>query len=418
MSGSIRYFKNTFPAFTGDQNYQVPRKAIQEQICQIKNKLLQEYRLEQRCCAGGLYLGVAGVAFALTRLLALPPHNSDKKLLEFTASCIQMSIEYENMNQKHEVKPALLLGTGGVLIAAALFQKQVGNVQSETVSQLLKSYGDLKKICNPPFQYQDYLRCGSDEVLLGRAGYLCGVHTIGKEFSEQVLDEQSINEICMTIVEVGRQTAKKLSSASPLMYQYHNTQSLGAAHGLSGILFALLNFPAFIKSDASVERDVKAAVDYFLAIQAEDGNFATVVGEERSGRAGEGLVHWCHGAPGVIYLLAKAYLLWGEEKYLNACIRCADLCWEYGLLLKGPGICHGVAGNGYVFLLMYRLTKQVQYLYKAVQFAQFLESEEFKSKARTPDSPFSLFEGLAGTLCFLIHLLNPDQAEFPFFEVY
>lgn len=73
---------------------------------------------------------------------------------------------------------------------------------------------------------------------------------------------------------------------------------LGAAHGLSGILFALLNFPAFIKSDASVERDVKAAVDYFLAIQAEDGNFATVVGEERSGRAGEGLVHWCHGAPG------------------------------------------------------------------------------------------------------------------------
>ena len=37
--------------------------------------------------------------------------------------------------------------------------------------------------------------------------------------------------------------------------------------------------------------------------------------------------------------------------------RAGDLCWARGLLKKGPGICHGVAGTGYVFLLLYRLTK-------------------------------------------------------------
>ena len=71
----------------------------------------------------------------------------------------------------------------------------------------------------------------------------------------------------------------------------------------------------------------------------------------------EELVHWCHGAPGTVYLLARAWLTWREEKYLAALRRAGDLCWEKGLLRKGPGICHGVAGTGYVFLLLYRLTK-------------------------------------------------------------
>ena len=46
-----------------------------------------------------------------------------------------------------------------------------------------------------------------------------------------------------------------------------------------------------------------------------------------------------------------------DEKYLAALRRAADLCWARGLLRKGPSICHGVAGTGYVFLLLYRLTR-------------------------------------------------------------
>jgi hypothetical protein len=40
---------------------------------------------------------------------------------------------------------------------------------------------------------------------------------------------------------------------------------------------------------------------------------------------------------GVIYLMAKAYLYWKEDKYLRSCLKCGDLVWTKGLLKKGPG---------------------------------------------------------------------------------
>ena len=30
------------------------------------------------------------------------------------------------------------------------------------------------------------------------------------------------------------------------------------------------------------------------------------------------LVHWCHGAAGTVPLLARAYLVWRDEKYMAA----------------------------------------------------------------------------------------------------
>ena len=121
---------------------------------------------------------------------------------------------------------------------------------------------------------------------------------------------------------------------------------------------------------------------------------------------------------GVVYLFARAFRLWKDPKYLSACLLCGELTWQRGLLKKGPGICHGVAGSGYVFLLLYRLTSDEKHLHRALQFAQFMQTEEFKKGARTPDSPYSLYEGLAGTACFLTDLLQPQRAEFPFFDVY
>lgn len=40
---------------------------------------------------------------------------------------------------------------------------------------------------------------------------------------------------------------------------------------------------------------------------------------------------------GVVYLMAKSYLYWKEDKYLRSCLKCGDLVWAKGLLKKGPG---------------------------------------------------------------------------------
>lgn len=85
-------------------------------------------------------------------------------------------------------------------------------------------------------------------------------------------------------------------------------------------------------------------------------------------------------------------------------------------LIRNPLL--SLLGSGYVFLLLYRLTKEDEYLYRAQKFSEFMQTKEFQTGARTPDSPYSLYEGLAGTVCFYADLLNPTLASFPFFEVF
>jgi len=45
-------------------------------------------------------------------------------------------------------------------------------------------------------------------------------------------------------------------------------------------------------------------------------------------------------------------------------------------------------------------------------------TEKFADAARTPDRPFSLYEGWAGTVAFLTDLLQPERAEYPFMDVF
>ncbi|XP_003508205.1 lanC-like protein 3 isoform X1 [Cricetulus griseus] len=228
-----------------------------------------------------------------------------------------------------------------------------------------------------------------------------------------VLTPAQIKSICQAILDSGKQYALKKRKPFPLMYSYYGTEYLGAAHGLSSILQMLLSYHEHLKpSDREL---VWQSVD-FLMEQEQNCNWPPELGEtiERENE----LVHWCHGAPGIAYLFAKAYLVSKKPQYLDTCIRCGELTWQKGLLKKGPGICHGVAGSAYVFLLLYRLTGNSKYIYRAQRFAQFLFTEEFKAGSRVLESIYSLYEGFSGTVCFLIDLLQPNQAEFPLFSVF
>lgn len=154
-----------------------------------------------------------------------------------------------------------------------------------------------------------------------------------------------------------------------------------------------------------------------VASQDDEGNFPSNITDVDNPQPNI-LVHWCHGAPGVLYLLIKAYLVFDNEKYLDACTKAADVIWKKGLLKKGPGICHGIAGNGYAFLILYRLTRNDLYLYRCVKFVEFLTKRPFMQEALIPEHPYSLYEGTAGTVCYLLDLLSPESASFPFMEVF
>ena len=154
---------------------------------------------------------------------------------------------------------------------------------------------------------------------------------------------------------------------------------------------------------------VETCVDYLISQCFPSGNFPSSLESADKDR----LVQWCHGAPGLVHLLAHAFKVtrawssslvectsllafmsqvFNKQSYLEAAIGCGEVVWQRGLLVKGYSLCHGVAGNAYTFLQLYQLTGDQMQLYRASKFAEWcLTSEE--RQCGTPDHPSSLFEG-------------------------
>uniref|UniRef100_K7G404 Glutathione S-transferase LANCL1 n=1 Tax=Pelodiscus sinensis TaxID=13735 RepID=K7G404_PELSI len=293
-----------------------------------------------------------------------------------------------------------LCGDAGPLaVAAVVYHKVQDKTQSEScITRLLQ----LHKL-DPQ---------ASDEMLYGRMGYLYALLFVNKHFGEEKIPQNYIQEVCDAVVASGESLAKRRNFAnkSPLMYEWYQEYYVGAAHGLAGIYYYLMQ-PGLGVSQVKLHNTVKPSVDYVCQMKYPSGNYPPCIDDTR-----DLLVHWCHGAPGVVYMLTQAYKVFAEQRYLSDALQCTDVIWQWGLLKKGYGLCHGTAGNAYAFLLLYNLTQDTKYLYRACKFAEWCLSYG-QHGCRTPDTPFSLFEGMAGTIYFLADLLVPTKAKFPAFEL-
>lgn len=103
-----------------------------------------------------------------------------------------------------------------------------------------------------------------------------------------------------------------------------------------------------------------------------NGNFSTSAGSERIK-----LVHFCHGAPGVMSGLARFMNMFPEEGIKlglpQVITKGLQHIWEFGILKKGFGLCHGISGNAYAFIAPHVQKafpeKVDEYLKKAILFA-------------------------------------------------
>lgn len=73
----------------------------------------------------------------------------------------------------------------------------------------------------------DFLSCGGDEFLVGRAGYIGGALWLQKVFGTPVVPIQELHKLCQTIVTSGRNYAQRTKSQSPLMFAYYRTEYFG-----------------------------------------------------------------------------------------------------------------------------------------------------------------------------------------------
>ena len=108
--------------------------------------------------------------------------------------------------------------------------------------------------------------------------------------------------------------------------------------------------PQAVVSDVENLNCACRSVDYLLSRQLEDGNFPQLASDQE-----KHVVHWCHGAPGLTALCCEAFRAFNDSKYLAIARRCCDVCWHRGILKKGFGLCHGIAGNAYSFLFVCRI---------------------------------------------------------------
>lgn len=401
----VRYFQNPFEDYQPGAVVAVNKDDINVQIVEHVANITKRLQPTRKNVDGGLYVGVTGVAYMFHYLSKNPLLSENKKnYLEKAMEYLKPALETSSGD-----KTSFLLGDAGTYALAAVLMKELGNDQFNDMVQTYKSLSN--QFLNPKF-----LKCGGDEFFVGRAGYLAGALWISRELQTSVFTNEELYKICDVMVACGREYATKHKSPCPLMYHYYNTEYIGAAHGISFILQMLLSVPGYLEFNTSAAKDIKTTIHYIASLQTDEGNWPCCMDEV--GLSDHKLVHWCHGAPGTVYLMAKAYLALKDDRFCNASLRAGELVWRKGLLRKGPGICHGVAGNGYVFLLLYRLTGDEKHLHRAKRFGDFLSTDEFIRDARLPDNPESLYEGTAGTVCFLADLLVPDKAEFPFQDVF
>ncbi|WZZ69650.1 hypothetical protein YC2023_081020 [Brassica napus] len=208
---------------------------------------------------------------------------------------------------------------------------------------------------------------------------------------------------------------------SPLMFQWYGQRYWGAAHGLAGIMHVLMD----VQLKPDVAEDVRGTLKYIINNRFPNGNYPASEEDRRR----DFLVHWCHGAPGTLVKAAETIIdLWdmnetqvfGEREFLEAGEAAAEVVWNRGLL-KQVGICHGISGNAYVSLSLYRATGRNEYLHQAKAFASFLLDKGHKLLSKGEmhggDSPYSLFEGVGGMAYLFLDMVDPSQARFPGYEL-
>lgn len=398
-----RHFDNPFPPYNEEMTLLGPDGKIEESF---KKKLvdnishllsvMKEGIKTQDSNDFSVYTGISGIALLYLHLYKTGPLKNDNQQLLEAVKHIKRPLRHL---KKHRV--TFLCGDAGPLAIGAVLYSMLGET-SDSEDCLRRLYNLQHKVM------QD--ESLPDELLYGCVGYLFALLFIQHYLGKDAVDQNVILQVCHKILKSGQQTAHKQRSKCPLMYEWHDKNYFGAAHGLCGIFYILMKIDA-PSLNSQIEDLVRPSIDYMLNLQFPSGNCPSSYGSTT-----DKLVHWCHGAPGWIHMFALAYQKFQQDKYLNAAKQCAEVIWQRGLLQKGYGICHGTAGNAYAFLLMFKLTGDKSYLYKAMKFAEWC-FDYGKHNCRTPDRPFSLFEGMAGTIYFMADLMDPSNAKFPAFDL-
>lgn len=184
-------------------------------------------------------------------------------------------------------------------------------------------------------------------------------------------------------------------------------QYFGLVHGFSGNAFILIQGRDLLPAGHWARwSPLLAETLAASAVRGEDGiTWTAGVGPNREGRIAP--VQLCHGAPGMILGLADL-----DQPIDDLLLGGGELTWRAAPLLKGAGVCHGTAGNGYALLKLFERTGDQLWLDRARAFAMHAISQGHADLTAFARRRYSLWTGDLGLAAFLWDCLA-GKAAFP-----
>jgi hypothetical protein len=187
-------------------------------------------------------------------------------------------------------------------------------------------------------------------------------------------------------------------------------KSPGASHGIGTNTNVLLRGGDLFPADRQEQLRTGTSAALAKIAVREDGLANWAMSVEDCGELdweGGIRLQWCHGGAGVVASTAP-YL---DEELLLAG---AELVWRAGpgSMRKGPGICHGTAGNGYAFLRMFGRTGDELWLERARRFAVHALGQVERWRKERGRGRYTLWTGDIGAALFASDCLDA-RAEVP-----
>eukprot|EP00761_Pharyngomonas_kirbyi_P007187 gb/GECH01007196.1/.p1 GENE.gb/GECH01007196.1/~~gb/GECH01007196.1/.p1 ORF type:complete len:507 (+),score=112.33 gb/GECH01007196.1/:1-1521(+) len=382
-----RYIDNDMPDYSGENLQEILSSNTRKKLAVGKDRVLRliEDNIKPSSSIGySVFTGAAGLAYMYLNLYQHSSSESQNKehylnlAVEFIESALRRLKRYQKRQGGVSHHVGFVDGESGPLAIATLIYAATGDEDKR--KSVAKELISVARIAS-------HEQISANELLYGRAGTLHAILLV-KETSSDIITDSVVETLCDRIMSDGYHFG---NFKCPLLWEWHDKKYLGAAHGIVGILYILLDVP-YVRQNPKWMRDILNSVHFIATeLQFPDGNFPTRTDHFELNRpAYSKLVQWCHGAPGVIPLLIKTISLLRSSsinlehsksrtetssspspssssthvehnicnldlvvvnipKLITSLRHCIDIAekhiWERGLLFKGVGLCHGISGN-------------------------------------------------------------------------
>jgi hypothetical protein len=331
-----------------------------------------------------LYLGAAGTLWALWYLAREAAVTLRCAPQDFIGSVLDA---YRATPDTGEVVPSYYVGEAGVLLVH--FRLKESREAADRLWECIE-----ENLSDP-----------TNDALWGAAGTMMGAWHMHRWTGERRWRELFL----ANVEQLWRTWLPSPHAACQLWTQDPSgsaVQLLGAAHGFAGNVYPLLRGAALLNATQR-EQLYDRCIEALLVTAVLDGdaaNWPPGIGPSRSDRT-KMLLQWCHGAPGII--TAVSHLPPGRSGELDdLLIKAGETVWRAGPIAKGPGVCHGTAGNGYAFLKLYLRTGDPRWLARARAFAMHAIEQSERMRREYGRGRYTLWTGDAGVAVYLWHCLK------------